>query len=60
MLDNCINKISTDFNADDINGMLKELVENFSKGIKNREIKVTEFEETFNFVYQDGEWKLSL
>ena len=40
--------------------MLKELVENFYKGIKNREIKVTEFEETFNFVYQDGEWKLSL
>ncbi len=60
LLDNCINKISTDFNTDDINSILKELVENFSKGIKNREIKVTEFEETFNFVYQDGEWKLSL
>ena len=60
LLGEYLNKISVDFNSDTINSVLKELTESVSKGIKNREIKVVEFEETFNFVYQDGEWKLSL
>lgn len=60
LLSEALNKISTDFETDSIYSILKELVEKFSKGVKNREIKATEFEETFNFVYQDGEWKLSL
>lgn len=60
LISNCFDKILTEFNEGSIDSLLKELIANFTKGIKDKEIKVTEFEEILNFVYQDGEWKLSL
>lgn len=57
---NCFEKIFSEFDEGSIETLLKELTENFTKGIKNKEINVTEIEETLNFVYQDGEWKLKI
>ncbi len=60
LLDTCFNKMFSEFDESSIEGLLKEVTESFTKGTKNKEIKITELEETLNFVYQDGEWKLSL
>lgn len=37
---------------------INEFIDNFSNGIKKKIIKAEEREEIFNFVKQDGEWKL--
>ena len=51
-------EVYLNFEGETVGASLKKIFNNFSNGIKDKTIKIGDAEETFNFVKQDGEWKL--
>ena len=48
------------FDEENIGTAMSGFLTNFLDGIKKKAIKVEEAEEIFNFVKQNGEWKLCI
>ena len=54
------NEVLVKFDEENIGTSMNEFLTGFSEGIKNKTIKVEPNEEIFNFVKQNGEWKLCI
>lgn len=57
---NVFEDIYSKFETENIQVAMASFLDTFSEGIKKKTIKIVESEEVFNFVMEDGEWKLCL